>query len=247
MNRSLKLLYGFLITALTVCLTLAAHNTGGYPLERQSMLEIIEEDVNLTRYHLNRDTLSDKVMQRIASVPRHEFVPDKIKSLAYKNRPLSIGYEQTISQPYIVAIMTDLLELKADQRVLELGTGSGYQAAILSGLVKEVLSIEIIEPLGLSAKARLSRLGYDNVTVKIGDGYNGWEALAPYDAIIVTAATDHIPPPLTKQLKIGGRMIIPVGCEHMTQELLLVTKQAEDKIISRKIIPVRFVPVTGVH
>jgi len=247
MNRSLKLLYGFLITALTVCLTFAAHNTGGPPLERQSMLEIIEEDVNLTRYHLNRDTLSDKVMQRIASVPRHEFVPDRIKSLAYKNRPLSIGYEQTISQPYIVAIMTDLLELKADQRVLELGTGSGYQAAILSGLVKEVLSIEIIEPLGLAAKARLSRLGYDNVTVKIGDGYNGWEALAPYDAIIVTAATDHIPPPLTKQLKIGGRMIIPVGCEHMAQELLLVTKQAEDKIISRKIIPVRFVPVTGVH
>jgi protein-L-isoaspartate(D-aspartate) O-methyltransferase len=143
--------------------------------------------------------------------------------------------------------MTDLLELKPDSRVLELGTGSGYQAAILSGLVKEVFSIEIIEPLGLAAKARLSRLGYDNVTVKIGDGYYGWEEQAPFDAIIVTAAASHIPPALSKQLKVGGRMIIPVGTMFMTQQLLLVSKQDETKLVSRQILPVRFVPVTGDH
>ena len=160
-------------------------------MARQAMVRLIEDDVKSTRFYLDKEILDEKVMQMMAKVPRHEFVPDNKKDFAYENRPLPIGHGQTISQPYIVAIMTDLLDLKPDSRVLELGTGSGYQAAILSGLVKEVFSIEIVEPLGLAAKARLARLGYDNVTVKIGDGYYGWEEEAPLDAIIVTAAASQ--------------------------------------------------------
>ena len=216
-------------------------------MARLAMVRLIEDDVKSTRFYLDKEILDEKVMQMMAKVPRHEFVPDRNKDYAYENRPLPIGHGQTISQPYIVAIMTDLLDLKPDSRVLELGTGSGYQAAILSGLVKEVYSIEIVEPLGLAAKARLARLGYDNVTVKIGDGYYGWEEEAPFDAIIVTAAASHIPPALSKQLKVGGRMIIPVGTMFMTQQLLLVSKQDKAKLVSRQILPVRFVPVTGDH
>lgn len=218
-----------------------------FVMARKEMVEIIENDVRETRFYLDKEALNDKVIKALATVPRHEFVPESSRRFAYENRPLSIGHGQTISQPYIVAIMTDLLELSAGSRVLELGTGSGYQAAVLSELVKEVFTIEIVEALGLAAKERLSRLGYRNVTVKTGDGYYGWEEEAPFDAIIVTAAASHIPPPLLQQLKPGGRMIIPVGSQFMTQQLLLVQKQADGKVLSRQILPVRFVPVTGGH
>ena len=245
MNRRIK--YSFLLTLLFCYLNQTVQAEEDYTMARQAMVRLIEDDVKSTRFYLDKEILDEKVMQMMAKVPRHEFVPDRNKDYAYENRPLPIGHGQTISQPYIVAIMTDLLDLKPDSRVLELGTGSGYQAAILSGLVKEVYSIEIVEPLGLAAKARLARLGYDNVTVKIGDGYYGWEEEAPFDAIIVTAAASHIPPALSKQLKVGGRMIIPVGTMFMTQQLLLVSKQDKAKLVSRQILPVRFVPVTGDH
>jgi protein-L-isoaspartate(D-aspartate) O-methyltransferase len=218
-----------------------------FVMARKAMVEAVENDVRETRFYLDKEQLDDKVLRALATVPRHEFVPKGSQRFAYENRPLSIGYGQTISQPYIVAIMTDLLELNADSRVLELGTGSGYQAAILSELVKEVFTIEIVEALGLAARERLSRLGYDNVSVRTGDGYYGWEEEAPFDAIIVTAAASHIPHPLIQQLKQGGLMIIPVGSQFMTQQLLLVQKQTDGKVISRQILPVRFVPVTGGH
>ncbi len=239
------LIYSVLIAGLLLT-TVQAKVTAqeGYEMARQAMVRIIEQD---SRDYLDNRELDKRVIQALSDVPRHEFVPDEAKYFAYENRPLPIGHGQTISQPFIVAIMTDLLGLQEDSRVLELGTGSGYQAAILSGLVKEVYSMEIIEPLGLAAKKRLARLGYDNVTVRVGDAYYGWEELAPFDAIIVTAAANHIPPALSQQLKVGGRMIIPVGTLFMTQQLLLVTKTAKDKLVSRQILPVRFVPVTGDH
>ncbi len=247
MYKQLNLKIGLLLTVLVLCLNLTAQAEEDYAMARQEMVRMIEDDVRATRFYLDKEKLDEKTLQMMAKVPRHNFVPENNKNYAYEHRPLSIGYGQTISQPYIVAIMTDLLELKPDSRVLELGTGSGYQAAILSGLVKEVFTIEIVEPLGLAAKERLASLGYDNVTVKIGDGYYGWEEQAPFDAIIVTAAGSHIPPPLSKQLKVGGRMIIPVGTMFMTQQLLLVTKQDKAKLITRQILPVSFVPVTGEH
>lgn len=235
------------LTVLMICLCSNVWAEEDYAMARQALVDEIKENVRATRFYLDKEALDEKVLKMMATVPRHEFVPDVARRFAYENRPLSIGYGQTISQPYIVAIMTDLLDLKPDSRVLELGTGSGYQAAILSGMVKEVFTIEIIEELGQAAKQRLARLAYDNVTVKIGDGYYGWEEQAPFDAIIVTAAASHIPPPLTTQLKVGGHMIIPVGTMFLTQQLLLVTKQEKGKLVSRQILPVRFVPVTGGH
>lgn len=218
-----------------------------YTAARQQLVKIIEADVRSTSSYLDTDKLASGVLKAIGTVPRHEFVPEDEKSYAYENRPLPIGRGQTISQPYIVAIMTDLLKVDPSSKVLELGTGSGYQAAILSGLVNKVYTIEIIEILGKQAKERLKRLGYDNVNVKIGDGYYGWEEHGPFDAIVVTAAGSHIPPPLIKQLKTGGRMVIPVGSHFMTQQLLLVTKDEDEKITTRQILPVRFVPLTGKH
>jgi len=218
-----------------------------YTQARQRLVQEIEVDVRATSLYLDRQALDPRVMMAMGKVPRHEFVPLHERPYAYLNRPLPIGHGQTISQPYIVAVMTDLLRPEPDQRVLEIGTGSGYQAAILAELVKEVYSIEIIEPLGEEAKQRLARLGYKNITIKIGDGYYGWPEKAPFDAIVVTAAASHIPPPLIKQLKVGGRMVIPVGSQFMTQELLLVTKGKDNKITTRQILPVRFVPLTGKH
>jgi protein-L-isoaspartate(D-aspartate) O-methyltransferase len=211
------------------------------------MVKLIEEDVRATSAYLGQATLEPRVLSAIATVPRHEFVPTALRSLAYQNRPLPIGHGQTISQPYIVAIMTELLKVNSQSRVLEIGTGSGYQAAILAELVNEVYSIEIIKPLAEQATTRLARLGYINVKTMHGDGYYGWEQYAPFDAIIVTAAASHIPPPLIKQLKVGGRMIIPVGSRFMAQELLLVKKDEGEKITTRQILPVRFVPLTGKH
>ena len=218
-----------------------------YTEARRQLVQVIEADVRETSQYLDKQALDPRVMKAMGKVLRHEFVPTSDQRFAYLNQPLPIGYGQTISQPYIVAVMTDLLKPASDHKVLEVGTGSGYQAATLAELVKQVYSIEIIRPLGEQAMQRLSRLGYQNVTIRIGDGYYGWEANAPFDAIVVTAAASHIPPPLIKQLKVGGRMVIPVGSRFLTQQLLLVTKEEGNKITTRQILPVRFVPLTGEH
>lgn len=211
---------------------------------RNAMVREIADDVRETSAYIDREALTDQVMQVMGRVPRHEFLPDDVKPLAYENRPLPIGYGQTISQPYIVALMTELLEPKAGHKVLEIGTGSGYQAAILAELTSQVFTIEIIEELGKQAVERFQRLGTENIEIRIGDGYYGWPEQAPFDAIVVTAATDHIPPPLIKQLKPGGRMIIPVGGKFQVQQLVLVEKTPEGKTITQQILPVRFVPFT---
>lgn len=197
--------------------------------------------------YLDKEVLEPKVMSAIGRVPRHEFVPEEMVQNAYRNNPLPIGHGQTISQPYIVAIMTDLLKLEPDHKVLEIGTGSGYQAAILAELVAQVYTIEIIEPLAKESSSRLQRLGYSNISTRIGDGYYGWKEHAPFDAIIVTAAASHIPHDLIEQLKPGGRMMIPVGSRFLTQQLLLVSKEKDGKLLTRQILPVRFVPLTGEH
>ncbi len=188
-----------------------------------------------------------EVLRAMRTVPRHLFVPEGLLSRAYDDGPLPIGHGQTISQPYIVAYMTEVLKVRKGETVLEIGTGSGYQAAILSPLVKKVYTMEIIPELAASSKERLSRLGYSNVEVKEGDGYYGWPEKAPFDSIIVTAAAGHIPPALIKQLKNGGRMVIPVGGFFMVQSLVLVSKDQKGEITTRNLLPVRFVPLTGGH
>lgn len=217
-----------------------------YAIARAAMVDEVQFYATLAR-DTEEEPLDDDVMRSLGTVRRHEFVPEGQKLYAYENRPLPIGHGQTISQPYIVALMTDLIRPDADDIVLEIGTGSGYQAAILAKLVKHVYTIEIIEALHDEATARLKRLGYDNVTTKLGDGYYGWEEHAPFDAIVVTAAASHVPPPLVSQLKPGGYMIIPVGGRFMTQQLLLLEKTAGDEVITRQVAAVRFVPLTGEH
>ncbi len=205
----------------------------GYAKPRESM---VQEQI------LARGVEDSLVIQAMRKVPRHQFVPAKLRQLAYADGPLPIGEEQTISQPYIVALMTELLGLKGRERVLEIGTGSGYQAAILAEIAKEVYTIEILEPLATRARKRLEEMGYENIAVRCGDGYQGWEEFAPFDGIIVTCAPDHVPEPLVQQLKVGGRMVIPVGEEY--QELILL-KKTEDGVERSSIIPVMFVPMTG--
>ena len=190
-----------------------------------------------------RGIKNSNVLDAMAVVPRHEFVPENQRKLAYEDEPLPIGYGQTISQPYIVAFMIEKLDPKPADRILEIGTGSGYQAAILSRLVAEVYTIEILEPLAKQAAANLKRLGYLNVKVLTGDGYKGWPEHAPFDGIIVTCAPDHIPQPLVDQLRDGGQMIIPVGPPGM-QELFLLRKRGT-KVEQTAVLPVRFVPMTG--
>jgi len=189
----------------------------------------------------------DRVLSALREVERHQFVPQRLWPEAYANHPLPIGHGQTISQPYIVALMTDLIDPDKNDSVLEVGTGSGYQAAVLAKLVEHVYSIEIIEPLARQAGDRLARLGYDNVVTRLGDGYFGWEEHAPFDAIVVTAAASHVPPPLIEQLKPGGRMVIPVGGRFAVQYLLLLEKAESGEILTRQITAVRFVPLTGEH
>jgi len=215
-----------------------------YRMQRAGMVKEIEEDLQFIAEHTGSKAVSPCVLEAMLNVPRHEFVPENLKPYAYVNRPLPIGHSQTISQPFIVGIMTDLLNVGKGSSVLEVGTGSGYQAAILAYCVKMVYSIEIIKELGEEARARLQRLGYQNVEVRVGDGYKGWEEHAPFDAIIVTAAAAHVPPPLIEQLKPGGRMVIPVGEPIRTQYLTLVEKDAEGKIKMQKLLPVAFVPLT---
>ena len=203
--------------------------------------------VDSTRDYLHRDALDKRVLDALRKVPRHEFIPENRRAYAYMNQPVAIGYGQTISQPYIVAIMTDLIEPKAGDKVLEVGTGSGYQAAILAELGVDMYSIEIIEPLAEQAEKNLKQTGYGGVHTRTGDGYYGWESAAPFDSIIVTAVASHIPPPLIKQLKPGGHMIIPIGSAFMNQYLVLVDKGGGGKVTTRQILPVSFVPLTGKH
>ena len=200
-----------------------------------------------TQIETGRTSFEQRVMEVMEQVPRHQFVPDSEKIHAYENRPLPIGYGQTISQPYIVALMTDLLRIDDHDVVLEIGTGSGYQAAILSKLVDKIYTIEIIEELGSAAQERLAKLGYNNVNVKLSDGYYGWEEAAPFDGIIVTAAVSQIPPPLIQQLNPGGRMIVPIGEPFFVQHLTLVEKDQQSNINTRNILPVAFVPFTRKH
>ena len=185
----------------------------------------------------------ERVLAAMAKVPREEFVPQEVRPASYTDQPLPIGYSQTISQPYVVAFMTEQLQLKRDDHVLEIGTGSGYQAAILAELVAEVYTIEIVEALAKNAEATLGRLGYKNVYVKAGDGYKGWPEHAPFDAVFVTCAPDHVPQPLVDQMKEGGRMIIPVGAMGEQELYLLETKNG--RLEKRAVLPVRFVPMTG--
>ena len=220
---------------------------GYYDNARKQMLEIIQDQVREESAYLRKKSLDEEVLNAMRSVPRHKFVPLIHRMSSYENRPLSIGYGQTISQPFIVAIMTDLLELKHTDRVLEVGTGSGYQAAVLAEIVKDVYTVEVIEELAKTAKKRLKKLGYINVKTRSGDGYYGWEENAPYDAIIVTAAAGDIPPPLLKQLKPGGKMIIPVKSMFYVQHLILVEKDQKGALTTRQIVPVMFVPLTGKH
>ena len=192
-----------------------------------------------------RTAIADqRVLKVMGEVPRHKFVPDRYWRMAYDDRPLPIGHDQTISQPYIVAFMTEALKLKPEDRVLEIGTGSGYQAAVASKLAKEIYTIEIVKPLGETAKKLLKDEGYKNVYVRIGDGYQGWPEKAPFDAIIVTCAPEKIPKPLVEQLKDGGRMVIPVGKSGGRQELYILEKKS-GKMSRKAILPVRFVPMTG--
>ena len=211
---------------------------------RARMVEEIAAMARETGGETGRPRFGDAVMRAMGKVPRHRFVPLHEQDFAYDNRPLPIGDGQTISQPYIVALMTDLLDPKRSDKVLEVGTGSGYQAAVLAELVAKVYSVEIVEPLGKRAAQVLGELGYRNVEVRIGDGYGGWPAAAPFDAIIVTAAPAQVPQPLIDQLKPGGRMVIPVGGSFETQELLLVQKEADGRTTTRRTLPVRFVPLT---
>lgn len=210
----------------------------------ERMLQVIEREVNYTRHLLGLDELSEPVRQALLEVPRHAFVPDALQDAAYDDGPLPIGEGQTISQPYIVAIMTELLALAPEHRVLEIGTGSGYQTAILSRLVRQVYSIEIVATLAKRAAQRLKLLGYDNVHTRTGDGYHGWPEQAPFDAITITAATAAVPPPLLEQLKPGGRLIVPLDV-GFDQELTLIAKAADGSLVQRKLLPVAFVPLTG--
>lgn len=223
----------------------------GFQKKSTALVKIIKSQIIETAYSTGISYLSAPVESSLKNTPRHKFVPMHLRFLSYENRPLSIGHGQTISQPYIVALMTEVLKLQKDHVVLEIGTGSGYQAAVLSPLVKEVHTIEIIPKLATNAKKSLKKLGYKNVFSYTGDGYFGLEKVkkrerpkvTKFDAIIVTAASSHIPPPLIKQLKVGGKMIIPVGGTYQVQNLILLEKSSS-AVKTKNILPVRFVPFT---
>ncbi len=223
---------------------MTAHAQDIFEAPRSRLLADIAQLTRETRHETGREALSQQTMAAMRKVPRHRFVLPGDERYAYDNRPLPIGHGQTISQPFIVALMTDLMNLKPADKVLEIGTGCGYQAAVLSELAREVYTIEIVEPLGREAAQRLKTLGYRNVTAKVGDGYQGWAEHAPFDAIMVTAAAREVPQPLIDQLKPGGRLVIPVGSQGGPQTLLLIEKQADGTTIRRNVLSVRFVPLT---
>lgn len=219
--------------------------------KQKNLLETIISEAKFTASDTGRKKFAQRVMDAMAEVDRENFVPSQYLPFAYDNGPLPIGYGQTISQPYIVALMTDLLDLTAESIVLEVGTGSGYQAAVLSRLAKQIYSIERVKELAESAGERLKKLGYDNIEIRNRDGYTGWQEKAPFDGIIVTAAASHIPPALIEQLKTGGRMVIPVGLPNMHQELMLVTKNDKGIVDTESLLGVVFVPLItdeeGIH
>jgi len=235
-SRSLLLIAGGLALG-------SACGQSNYESQRLTMIEELRDAYRPSEKY-GAPPISERTLAVLGQVPRHEFVPDEQKRYAYENRPLPIGARQTISQPYIVALMTDLAEVTKNDTVLEVGTGSGYQAAVLSELAGRVYTIEIVEMLGRRAANTLERLGYNNVTARVGDGYAGWPDQAPFDAILVTAAPEEVPEPLIEQLAVGGRMVIPVGAEYAVQILKVLTKQEDGLVIVSNVIPVRFVPLT---
>jgi len=216
-----------------------------YAATRAEMVRVIKDYAGQPGSAASGGRMAPEVLGVMGTVPRHEFVPDRVNADAYADRPLPIGSGQTISQPFIVAIMTDLLHIEKNDAVLEIGTGSGYQAAVLSHLARRVYTIEIIPGLAERAADRLRRLGYANIETRVGDGYYGWEEAGPFDGIVVTAAATGIPPPLIRQLKPGGRMVIPVGAPFALQYLTLVELDAERRATTRQLLPVAFVPLTG--
>jgi protein-L-isoaspartate(D-aspartate) O-methyltransferase len=232
------------LTAALLAGPLQASAEDSYVEPRQRLVDEIVLEMRATARETGRDKLSDSVLRAMRTVPRHRFVPPGLAGEAYRNHPLPIGLGQTISQPFIVALMTELLDPRPDMRVLEIGTGSGYQAAVLAECVAKVYTVEIVAPLGERARETLKELGYKNVEVRIGDGYKGWPEAAPFDAIMVTAAPDHIPQPLIDQLAPKGRIVIPVGSRYGNQELLIITKDADGRAVTRRTIAVRFVPLT---
>jgi protein-L-isoaspartate(D-aspartate) O-methyltransferase len=232
-DKTMKRIFLLLTSLLLLCINTATGQKD-YIFHREQMVKLQLQ---------GRDITDLATLSAMLNVPRHKFVPENMKVRAYTDGPLPIGNRQTISQPYIVAFMTQALRLKSDYRVLEIGTGSGYQAAVLAKIVDSVYTIEIVEDLAIVAKKRLKDLGYDNVVVKWGDGYHGLPSKAPFDAIMVTAGADKIPQPLIDQLKVGGLMIIPVGPHHGIRQLVLVTKK-KNKVVLKNLMPVRFVPFT---
>jgi protein-L-isoaspartate(D-aspartate) O-methyltransferase len=233
-----------LLAAATIVMSPASAQADDFDAKRARLADEVFAQIEHSRRESGLTALSPCVEQAIRTVPRHRFVPDHLADDAYANRPLPIGLGQTISQPFIVALMTELAQPASDARVLEVGTGSGYQAAVLARCVAKVYSIEIVKPLGERAKALLASLDVRNVEVRIGDGYKGWPEAAPFDAIVVTAAPDHVPQPLVDQLAPRGRMVIPVGSRHGIQELLVITKDVDGRTTSKRTIAVRFVPLT---
>ena len=228
---------------MVVLLGMSAAEAQDFALQRSRMVAEVEAMYADTQGEIGLKGMSPAVRAAMGKVERHRLVPGEQQSAAYANRPLPIGNGQTISQPYIVALSADLLAAKPEHVVLEVGTGSGYQAAVLGEVVRQVYSIELIESLGRAAADRLAEMGYRNIEVRIGDGYAGWPEKAPYDGIVVTAAAPKIPPALIAQLKPGGRMVIPVGGDGFTQYLKLVTKRADGGYDEREVLPVRFVPL----
>lgn len=211
--------------------------------KKEELIREIELDAQCTAIHTGRKKFAQKVMDAMMTVDRAEFVPWEMKTFAYTNEALAIGCGQTISQPYVVALMTDILQLNPEHKALEIGTGSGYQSAILSCLAKEVYTIEVIPWLHNTATQRLKRLGYTNIETRCANGYEGWPEKAPFDAIIVTAAANHIPPALIEQLKPRGRLVIPVGVSRYKQDLVLMIKSAEGQLVTQTILDVVFVPL----
>ncbi len=252
---------GMCFISLTPLFQIAQAADDLYAQPRALMVETIKRHSRYSVSALGRDYLDSRVLNVMGNVPRHEFLAKQpsnalgrfydllsggsLERIAYADRPLPIGYGQTISQPFIVALMTDLAAPEPDHVVLEVGTGSGYQAAVLARLVRLVCTIEIIPELGASAAATLKRLSYKNIKTRVGDGYHGWADCGPFDSIVVTAAAGHVPPPLLRQLKPGGRLIIPVGGVFATQQLVLAQKQADGRVTTRQLLPVRFVPLVS--
>jgi protein-L-isoaspartate(D-aspartate) O-methyltransferase len=235
---------GVIVAASLACAPPAGADEQDWARQRAQMIATIEDHASTAGDAVGDTGLSPAVLEVMGRIERHLFVPEDFSELAYDDRPVPIGYGQTISQPFIVALMTHLLQPDPGDTALEVGTGSGYQAAVLSPLVEQVCTIEIIPQLGETAAERLDRLGFANVSTRVGDGYFGWPECGPFDRIVVTAAAGHVPPPLVEQLKPGGRMVIPVGGRFVTQYLTLVEKAQSGEVTTRQLLPVLFVPLT---